>query len=91
MCHCILPDVASCTALFAAQPPHACWFGFAQVLPERLCGVHTETVAEALMQNAEQSLAERKKAAAAGSEAAQQPAFRIYENADIRAMRVAKL
>jgi len=65
---------------------------FAQVLPERLCGVHTETVAEALMQNAEHSLAEREKAAVAGSEAAQQqPAFRIYENADIRAMRVAKL
>lgn len=73
------------------NPSQYLLLAFAQVLPERLCGVHTETVAEALMQNAEQSLAEREKAAAAGSEAAQQPAFRIYENADIRAMRVAKL
>ena len=70
---------------------------FHKILPERNCAVHTQTVAEAMMQNAEFVLAsvERENG---GVEGAEQLAVsvgasktNIFENEDIRAMKVAKL
>lgn len=63
------------------------------ILPERNCAVHVETVAEAMMQHSEFILARREQdedgAAIAASVGAVN--MRIFENDEIRALKVAKL
>ena len=63
---------------------------FHPILPEKHCAVFTQTVAEAMMQHTEFVRAEQERRAAQGLPQPEGPKARIFENDEIRALKVGR-